>query len=72
MSATTSYFSNIESRPAPSKLATVLRVLADQFDAKIAEKTKAKRRMAIQNLATSYEAVQPNLAAELRFVAWSA
>jgi hypothetical protein len=72
MSTTTAYFSNVESRPVSSKLASVLRILADRYDAKTAEKSKAKRKEAIENMASRYEAAQPNLAAELRFVAWSA
>jgi hypothetical protein len=72
MSATTAYFSNIDSRPVTSKLATVLRLLADRYDAKSVEKSRAKRKQAMHRMAASYEASQPNLAAELRFVAWSA
>jgi DNA-binding transcriptional regulator YbjK len=72
MSATTAYFSNIDTRPVSSKLASVLRVLADRYDAKTAEKSKAKRKQAIHRMAASHESAQPNLAAELRFVAWSA
>jgi hypothetical protein len=76
MSATTAYFSNVESRPVSTKLASVLRVLADRYDAKSIEKTKAKRKLAehkaVMRMAASHDATQPNLAAELRFVAWSA
>jgi hypothetical protein len=72
MSVTTAYFSNFESRPVSSKLASVLRILADRYDAKTAEKSKVKRKQAIESMANAYEGAQPNLAAELRFVAWSA
>jgi hypothetical protein len=72
MSTATAYFSNVETRPVASKLAAVLRVLADRYDAQIAEKSKAKRKQAIYRMAATHEAVQPNLAAELRFIAWSA
>ncbi|RXZ36072.1 hypothetical protein D9O50_05810 [Oxalobacteraceae bacterium CAVE-383] len=72
MSATTAYFSNIESRPVSSKLATVLRILADRYDAKITAKSRVKRKQIIDHMAAGHEAAQPNLAAELRFVAWSA
>jgi len=65
----TANFSNFESRPVTSKLASVLRVLADYFDAKTAEKLKAKNKRAIESMANSYQASQPNLAAELRFIA---
>jgi hypothetical protein len=72
MSTATAYFTNVETRPVAAKLASVLRVLADRYDAKTAEKSKAKRKQAIHRMAASHEAAQPNLAAELRFVAWSA
>jgi hypothetical protein len=67
---TTANFSNFENRPVASKLASVLRVLADRFDAKAAEKLKAKNKRAIESMANSYQASQPNLAMELRFIAW--
>lgn len=71
MNTITASYAN--SRTSSSKLATVLRVLADMFDAKTVEKTKAKRKLqslqSINSIADKYEAVQPNLAAELRFIA---
>jgi hypothetical protein len=70
MSTTTANFSHFEKRPVTSKLAFVLRVLADRFDAQTAEKTKAKNKRAIESMANSYQASQPNLASELRFIAW--
>jgi hypothetical protein len=72
MNATTAYFSNIESRPVSSKLVSVLRVLADRYEVKTLEKSKAKRKPAEHRSVTARTAIQPNLAAELRFVAWSA
>lgn len=70
MSTTTANFSHFEKRPVTSKLASVLRVLADRFDAKTAEKTRAKNKRAIESMANCFQATQPNLAAELRFIAW--
>ncbi|MDB5991251.1 MAG: hypothetical protein JWQ10_2654 [Herbaspirillum sp.] len=72
MSTTTANFSHFEKRPFSSKLASLLRVLADRFDAKTVEKTRAKNKRAIESMANSYQASQPNLASELRFIAWMA
>ena len=70
MSTTTANFSHFEERPVASKLASLLRILADRFDAKTVEKTAAKNKRAIESMANSYQASQPNLASELRFIAW--
>jgi hypothetical protein len=72
MSATTANLSNFKNPPVASKLAVVLRILADRFDAKTAEKSKAKNKRAIEKMANHYQASQPNLASELRFIAWMA
>ena len=72
MSTATTYFRNFDSRPFSSKLASFLRVLADRYEEKTVLKSKAKRTQAIHRMAANYEAAQPNLASELRFVAWSA
>lgn len=73
MNAITANFANTNSRPTSSKLAAVLRALADMFEAKSVEQTTAKRKlesaMTMNRIANKYEAVQPNLAAELRFIA---
>lgn len=72
MSAATTYFNDVDSRPFANKLASFVRVLADRYEAKTVLKSKAKRVQKIHRMAANYEAAQPNLAAELRFVAWSA
>jgi len=73
MNTASADFNSTASRPGSSKLAALLRALADMFDAKSIEKAQTAQKLetfrTIHGLAGNYEAVQPNLAAELRFIA---
>jgi len=73
MNAITADFSKTHSRQISRKLAVLLRALADYFETRAAEKAQARQRLedtrAIARLLDKYEVMQPNLAAELRFIA---
>ncbi len=79
MTTMTAHFGTATAHAVASKLAAMLHSLANMFEAKAVAvekpvaKTTAKRKLqtlaSIYSMASQYEAAQPNLAAELRYIA---
>lgn len=67
MSTLTAQFPNASI--ASNKLALALQTMANAFVAKMHAKRTLQSVAALERMASNYAAVQPNLAAELRFIA---